>query len=486
MDAGRFQCGSCWYSPYARLLRYLAPVALTLIAIDIGEQALNRALASSFDAVDTLASFGISYVIIKLATGALSEIKMVSIMLLHNHSDRRRIGLCVLISGLCVVLFALIVAFTDFGFYLIDEVHRVPPNIGQLAKDTILYLSVFPLVDGIAWLHTGVLLRYKYSLTVGGASVLDNIVQVITVVALLQTSLSRTKPILIPVLATYFGTLARLLAVTIAYYKHVHHQLGEYTTVDSPSRVEERGNRLQFKKILSFWAPLALVQICQRISRPIVNLFVARDRLGGVTREEAVKALAVLSVCYPIGHLPYGWLNTLRSVEPAFTKRENEGERPVTVKHIRIFQLCCFLLSIALMAILFWIPGVASAILYHVSDVDKDIIQDAVVVLHVFSFFSIPVANRAVLTGNFVAKSQTNYLYPSIPARVIALIAMLFILPRVGVHRSLMGVAALISGFLAESLCNLIITAIVYYRSRSREPCQIQVEDKEIQKESEL
>ena len=43
-----------------------------------------------------------------------------------------------------------------------------------------------------------------------------------------------------------------------------------------------------------------------------------------------------------------------------------------------------------LMAILFWIPGVAPAILYHVSDVDKDIIQDAVVVLHVFSFFPLP------------------------------------------------------------------------------------------------
>lgn len=141
----------------------------------------------------------------------------------------------------------------------------------------------------------------------------------------------------------------------------------------------ERGS-LTYKRILVFWAPLALVQICQRISRPIVNLFVARERLGGVTPEEAVKvlilfyliwkafctfriscpslcfdsgnagsfrkvfvsgsshrsisfrflydlkillsfkAVAVLSVSYPIGHLPYGWLNTLRSVEPAFKK----------------------------------------------------------------------------------------------------------------------------------------------------------------------
>lgn len=34
------------------------------------------------------------------------------------------------------------------------------------------------------------------------------------------------------------------------------------------------------RKMLSFWWPLALILATQRISRPIVNLFVSRD-LGG-------------------------------------------------------------------------------------------------------------------------------------------------------------------------------------------------------------
>ena len=71
---------------------------------------MNRSLASSFDAVDTLAGFGIAYVIIKLATGMLSEIKMVSIMLLHSHSDRMRIGVCVLACGCLVIVLSVVIS----------------------------------------------------------------------------------------------------------------------------------------------------------------------------------------------------------------------------------------------------------------------------------------------------------------------------------------------------------------------------------------
>ena len=42
-----------------------------------------------------------------------------------------------------------LVGLSKLGYYLIDVLHRVPPNVGQIAKDSILYLSVFPLVDGI-------------------------------------------------------------------------------------------------------------------------------------------------------------------------------------------------------------------------------------------------------------------------------------------------------------------------------------------------
>ena len=33
-----------------------------------------------------------------------------------------------------------------------------------------------------------------------------------------------------------------------------------------------------------------------------------------------LQAVAVLTASYPLGHLPYGWLNSLKPVSPAFQK----------------------------------------------------------------------------------------------------------------------------------------------------------------------
>lgn len=45
------------------------------------------------------------------------------------------------------------------------------------------------------------------------------------------------------------------------------------------------------RKMLSFWWPLALILATQRISRPIVNLFVSRDLGGSSAATEVRKAV---------------------------------------------------------------------------------------------------------------------------------------------------------------------------------------------------
>ena len=36
------------------------------------------------------------------------------------------------------------------------------------------------------------------------------------------------------------------------------------------------------------------------------------------------QALAVLTACYPVGRLPFGWLNQLRLISPAFQQKVDE------------------------------------------------------------------------------------------------------------------------------------------------------------------
>lgn len=47
------------------------------------------------------------------------------------------------------------------------------------------------------------------------------------------------------------------------------------------------------RKMLSFWWPLALILATQRISRPIVNLFVSRDLGGSSAATEVRKVLSI-------------------------------------------------------------------------------------------------------------------------------------------------------------------------------------------------
>ena len=90
-------------------------------------------------------------------------------------------------------------------------------------------------------------------------------------------------------------------------------------------------------KLVKFIWPLMLILGIQRISRPVVNLLVARSAQSHCESVEVnnvlhcsclvtlyvvmillKKSIAVLTTTYPLGHLPYGWLNQLRTISPAF------------------------------------------------------------------------------------------------------------------------------------------------------------------------
>ena len=57
----------------------------------------------------------------------------------------------------------------------------------------------------------------------------------------------------------------------------------------------------QFMMLLKFWLPLGTTQLFQTISRPFINYLVATSKNGEI-------GLAVLTLCFPVGHLHYGWV----------------------------------------------------------------------------------------------------------------------------------------------------------------------------------
>lgn len=435
------------------LAAFLAPLAFTNVAVDIGEQVLNRTLSKGKNAVATLAGFGLAYTLMKFFTGPLQEAKHLGLVLVVDHGSRKRATALVVCGGLLTAVFLAAMGWTRLGVWVIEDLHGVDAETGRAAYESLLSLSVYPLLDGMSYLYAGTLLRQGRSAIVGTASLSDIAAQVVTAASLIHTPLICQRPLVVPVLAAYFGVVVRLTINLVAYWKKVRCVL--------PVMAE---NSAGVRRMIFFLWPLWLVMFMQRLSRPLVNLLVARSMMDS-GKKAADRAVAILSVTYPVAHLPYGWLNEIRAVSPTF-RRHRDDRLPMSGRTVSRFALLCFCTSAAAMIILFWLPGVAEAVLTSVNGISGDLAAGCVAPLHIFSFFPVPVSLRAHLTGWLTLRQQTKAVAPSAPMRIVVITAMLFVLPALGVRGATMGIAALFSGFLIESL--LVLAGTLWVRRRWR------------------
>ena len=411
---------------YRSLTLFLLPLALVVLIRDLSSQILNGGMARLPDATATLASFGLAFGLFFLVAAPLSQLKQTGLVLVNGRHSFRSVNRYVWICSLIIT--ALMASFTrsPLGDFVIETAHDIAPPFSLLVRQAVWWLTGTPLILGLTSFYSGLLLRVRRTDIAGYSTIAGIITSTLSVFGLLPLPFIQETPLLLPVLATYVRMLTELLIVGYGYWRFVQPVL----------RADDRP--LGAGEITRFFWPLAFILLVQGASRPIINLFVARGPDGEM-------ALAVLTVVYALGLLPYGWLNELKNVPAAFME-EKGMDRPV-----RTFAVICGAISFGSMILLFWTP-LRDFILLNWIGVDSELAALSRVPLIIFSLFPLAVAPRSHLHGIGMAERRTGAMALSAPARFFThLIVMILLIPVAwpGANEAMV---ALFFGFVVEAV----------------------------------
>lgn len=416
------------------LLRFLLPLAITDLIIQFGAQLLNGGMARMPGATVTLAVYGLAWGIVSFLTATLSEVRQLGLTLVESHADLRMVRR--IVYGISVVMTLLLgaIAFTPIGIRVVEGLHGVDPTLGVAVREAIGWLVPTPILFGVTRLNSGLLMRVRQTKSVTYATIASIAITLLVLLAFLPAEFVTKKPILLPVAVTYAGALAELGVMFYGYRRHFLPTLDRLEPADRHSAPRT----LTLSYTLRFFWPLALIMAVQGVSRPLINLFVARASDGP-------EALAALTIVYALAHLPYTWLNHIKNVVPAFREEAD------SLRHIWRFTLVCGLVSFGSMLVLFWTP-ISSFLLESYIGVDPALAAHCVVPLMIFSFFPLIVAVRSYYHGIALIEHRTAAMALSGPARAAAIVIGMLVLSLFPMESAARGIAALFLGFLAEAI----------------------------------
>ncbi|MEZ4863573.1 MAG: hypothetical protein R3C14_19795 [Caldilineaceae bacterium] len=412
---------------YLRLARFLLPLAVTTIVLEFGTQMLNAGMARMPHATETLAGFGVAYGIILFLTSPIGQARELGLVMGEGRAARQKVRRFVLITGMILITILAVLALTPVGHWVIEDFHGIDSQLGRTVRTAILWLAPYPLIRGMSLYHAGLLIRQRRTTLVSYAMIASMVSSVLTVFLTLPLAWVAAQPIRLPILGIYAGILVEL-AIVLWGFRHVVRTVAD----ESPVQVAP-----SYGIILRFFWPLALILMMQEFSRPLINLYVARQGNGP-------EALAVLAVVYILGRIPYGWLNDMRSLATSFR------EEPNSLHYIRRFAAGCLLISLTMMFLFFWTP-LREWILRTVIGLSPELAALSHVPLLIFGAYSPAVAVRAYYQGVALLERRTAALAPSAPARLGIIWLGLLILPLLGITGATMGVTALCLGFVVEA-----------------------------------
>jgi len=458
-DNGDVTSERCDVRGFFPLIGVLVPLALVQFGTDLSEQSVNTVISrGSTDASPAvLSAFTSSFFIAKFAAGGMLFMRPLALVPVETREDVKLATTIFIVLAAFFTCLMVFIALSPVGV-LVSGV----PDSGAVCR-AFLASSLIPATDGCYRFLQGLLLRRRLvSWCTFGALVDVSCMAITTILVIKFGKVSPSYVQFLAVVPLYVGRAAHLSVLSLGLIRHPNYLTrgrdeSELMAInaarDAEGVVVETNNGLTLSFAVKFAYPLMLADLAQRLSRPVVNGFVAHT--------QGPSALATLGLLYPLGHMCYGWLNNLKVMEPSFIDKPQMRER------IAWFAPICMCFSIA-WSFTMTLSGANFWILSKIAP-SKNFSSDATtfIPLMVFATMGLPVGTRGFLTGKMTADQRTETLVFSGIIRIPGIIAALSVAIALGVRGATVGVIGLFAGFATQSL-GIIVGMFMCPKSRSR------------------
>ena len=293
---GSWDCSLLTGSAVSALLRFVLPLVCVNWIKDLAEQIVDAGIvrgpddasAAAEDASRTLASFGICWYICTLATAICATTQQATLVLGAAPMGRRNVlrlyGCVAVLAGVAFMAIGLSSALSTWVFVTLHEV--TDERTLNSAKAMIVLMAGFPLLETAKKYYAGVLARHKKTvwITAGALANVGGIFVATVLLTLARPSrgfLSADSTAWIPVAGLYAGGLVDT-AVVLTAARHC-------SAAAAPKAAAGADETLW--RVVRFSWPLALRELTMGLSRPLINLNVARD---GITGTEELAVLIVV------------------------------------------------------------------------------------------------------------------------------------------------------------------------------------------------
>ena len=240
--------------------------------------------------------------------------------MIDNVRDYKNSIFFVLITSLFHFAFMILASTTSFGGFVSGI--RPETQTGIYLSQSLFYMSILPFIQAFCRLHEGLLLSFQLSHNILCCS--DDLGWANLFYCCLVVHIHRPQNDC----RRWHCILVSFVNIVLLYgtYFHAWEQLKSNSVnlrQTSDTREEGEGENenvhtdtilsasindspdinfcKRFVILLNFWAPLGATQLFQTVSRPFINYLVATSKHGEI-------GLAVLTLCFPVGHLHYGWV----------------------------------------------------------------------------------------------------------------------------------------------------------------------------------